>query len=161
MVAGPLHEGGRCRRRLIQLAVLAALLETFAAADLTLAFLLLTVGQPGSNYAGLVPIMTIGPLPFLVTAGLLALVIRRRLTEPGPVPRHTVVELRVVSGFGLPIMIAGGYWSGVLAALLAADAEAPASVPMTIYAFAFLAATAIIVDGITLVAALTTRTRPV
>jgi len=142
-------------RRLILLAVLAALLETVAGTDLTLVYLLDTVGQPKSNLAGLVPIMVIGPLPFLVTAVLLASVIRRRLREPGPLTRRTVVEVRVVSGLGLPIMIVGGYWSGLLAALLGFYQGSPAAVPLTIYAFSFLAA--IIVDGITLVAALLHR----
>jgi len=148
---------GGAGRRLIVLAVLAAVLETFAAANLALAYFLVIVEQPGSNLAGFVPTMAIGPVPFLVTAGLLASIIRRRLTEPGPLPRHTVVELRVVSGFGLPIMIVGGYWSGLLAALLGFNQGSGVSVPLTIYLFTFLGA--IIVDGVTLVVALATRTR--
>jgi len=148
---------GGAGRRLIMLAVLAAVLEAFAAANLALAYFLVIVEQPGSNLAGFVPTMAIGPVPFLVTAGLLASIIRRRLTEPGPLPRHTVVELRVVSGFGLPIMIVGGYWSGLLAALLGFNQGSGVSVPLTIYLFTFLGA--IIVDGVTLVVALATRTR--
>jgi len=148
---------GGAGRRLIVLAVLAAVLETFAAANLALAYFLVIVEQPGSNLAGFVPTMAIGSVPFLVTAGLLASIIRRRLTEPGPLPRHTVVELRVVSGFGLPIMIVGGYWSGLLAALLGFNQGSGVSVPLTIYLFTFLGA--IIVDGVTLVVALATRTR--
>jgi hypothetical protein len=76
-----------------------------AAANLTLTYLLQTVDQPGSNLAGFVPIMAIGAAPLLVTAGLLAWVIRSRPSEPGPLPRHVVGRLPIIIGFGLPFMV--------------------------------------------------------
>ena len=106
-------------RRLIRLAVLDAVLATVAAANLTLVYLLYTVDQPGSNMAGFVPIMAIGSVPFLVTAGLLAWVIRsERPSEGGQPSRQAVSRLRMITGFGLPFMILGGLWSGLAAALL-------------------------------------------
>jgi hypothetical protein len=58
-----------------------------------------------SNVAGFVPITAIGAVPFLVTAGLLGSVIRSRPSEPGPLPRHVVGRLRIITGFGLPFMV--------------------------------------------------------
>jgi len=66
---------GGAGRRLVLLSVIDAVLATLSAANLTLIYLLFVVGQPGSNVAGFVPIMAIGAVPFLVTAGLLAWVI--------------------------------------------------------------------------------------
>ena len=68
---------GGAGRRLILLSVSAAVLDTVAAANLTLVYLLFVAGQPGSTLAGFVPIMAIGAVPFLVIAGLLAWTIVR------------------------------------------------------------------------------------
>ncbi len=145
-------------RRLILLAVLTAVLATVAAANLTLIYLLFTVGQAGSNLAGFVPIMAIGALPFLVTAGLLAWVIVSAgpSVSAGRVPRDVLGRLRIVSGCGLPFMILGGLWSGLAAALLGPDQGSAAGFALTLYQFTFLAA--VFVDTVTLVTAL--RTRP-
>jgi hypothetical protein len=147
---------GKAGSRLILLSKIAAVLTTVAAANLTLIYLLFGVGQPGSNLAGSVPIMAIGAAPFLVTAGLLAWVVRSRPSEPGRLPRDVVVGLRMISGFGLPLMVIGGLWSGLAAALLGLDVASAAGVALTIYQVTFLAA--VIADGITLVLALMTRT---
>lgn len=139
------------------LAVLAAVLATVAAVNVTLTYLLFTIGQPGSNIAGFVPIMAIGAVPFLVTAGLLTWAIRSdRLSDAGQLPRHLVSRLRIISGFGLLFMILGGLWSGLAATLLGLDQGSLAGFALTLYQFTFLAA--IFFDTATLVTALRTRT---
>ncbi len=141
---------GGAGRRLIGLAVLAAVLETVAAANLTLTYLLYTVDHPGITIAGFVPIMAIGAVPFLITAGLLAWVIRsNRPSEGGHPSPQAVSGLRMITGFGLPFMIVGGLWSGLAAALLGLDVGSAAGNAVTAYQFTFLAA--IIADVITLV----------
>ena len=148
---------GSAGGRLIRLAVLDAVLATVAAANLTLVYLLYTVDQPGSNLAAFVPIMAIGSVPFLVTAGLLAWVIRsQRPSEGGQLFRQAVSRLRMITGFGLPFMILGGLWSGLAAALLGLEQGSAAGFSITLYQFTFLAA--VIVDTVTLVVAL--RMRP-
>jgi hypothetical protein len=92
----------------------------------------------------------------MVTAGLLASVIRgNRPSEPGPLPRDVLSRLRIISACGLPFMILGGLWSGLAAALLGVDQGSAADYAIALYQFTFLAAA--IADGITLVAAITTR----
>jgi hypothetical protein len=148
---------GHGRRRLILLAVLAAVVATVAAVNVTLTYLLFLIGQPGSNIAGFVPIMAIGAVPFLVTAGLLAWAIRNdRPSALGQVTRPFLSRLRIISGCGLPFMILGGLWSGLAAALLGLDQGSLAGFALTLYQFTFLAA--IFFDTATLVTAL--RTRP-
>jgi hypothetical protein len=144
----------RPSRRLIRLAVLTAVLTTVAAANLTLTYLLYVVEQPGSDFARFVPIMAIGALPFLLTAGLLARVIIG--TPAGQLPRHVIGRLRIITACGLPFMILGGLWSGLAAALLGLEQGSPAGYSITLYQFTFLAA--VVVDAVTLVAAL--RTHP-
>jgi hypothetical protein len=147
---------GSAGGRLIRLAVLDAVLATAAAANLTLVYLLYTVEQPGSSLAGFVPIMAIGSVPFLVTAGLLAWVIRsERPSEGDQSSRQAVSRLRMITGFGLPFMILGGLWSGLAAALLGLEQGSAAGFAITLYQFTFLAA--VIVDTVTLVVALRTR----
>jgi hypothetical protein len=142
---------------MILLAVLAAVLATVAAVNVTLTYLLFVVGQPGSNFAGFVPIMAIGAVPFLVTAGLLAWAIRNDRPAEGSQPsRQTVSRLRMIAGFGLPFMILGGLWSGLAAALLGLEQGSAAGFAITLYQFTFLAA--IFLDTATLVTALRTRT---
>jgi len=146
-------------RRLIRLSVFAAVLATVAAANLTLIYLLFVVGQPGSNIAGFVPIMAIGALPFLVTAGLIAWAIVSAGSPVGEVQRsqqHIIGRLRMITGFGLPFMILGGLWSGLAAALLGLEQDSAAGFALTLYQFTFLAA--VFVDTVTLVVAL--RTHP-
>ena len=148
-------------RRLIRLSVFAAVLAIVAAANLTLIYLLYLVGQPGSNIAGFVPIMAIGALPFLITAGLLAWAI---VSAGSPVredqqPQQQVIgRVRMITGFGLPFMILGGLWSGLAAALLGLEQDSAAGFALTLYQFTFLAA--VFVDTITLVVALRTRIPP-
>jgi hypothetical protein len=147
-------------RRLIWLSVLDAVLATVAAANLTLIYLLYVVGQPGSNLAGFVPIIAIGAVPFLVTAGLLAWVIvsAGSSANPGqPPPRQVIGRLRIITGFGLPFMILGGFWSGLGAAFLGLEQGSAAGFALTLYQFTLLAA--LFVDTVTLVVALRTRTR--
>ena len=151
---------GGAGRRLIWLSVIAAVLATLAAANLTLIYLLFVVGQPGSNLAGFVPIMAIGAVPFLVTAGLLAwaIVSAGSSVSPGQLPPKQVIgRLRIITGFGLPVMIVGGLWSGLGAAFLGLDQGSAAGFALTLYQFTFLAA--VFVDTVTLVVALRTRTR--
>jgi len=146
-------------RRLIRLSVFAAVLATVAAANLTLIYLLFVVGQPGSNIAGFVPIMAIGALPFLVTAGLIAWAIVSAGSPVGEIQRsqqQIIGRLRMITGFGLPFMILGGLWSGLAAALLGLDQDSAAGFALTLYQFTFLAA--VFVDTVTLVVAL--RTHP-
>jgi len=146
-------------RRLIRLSVFAAVLATVAAANLTLIYLLFVVGQPGSNIAGFVPIMAIGALPFLVTAGLIAWAIVSAGSPVGEIQRsqqQTIGRLRMITGFGLPFMILGGLWSGLAAALLGLEQDSAAGFALTLYQFTFLAA--VFVDTVTLVVAL--RTHP-
>lgn len=51
--------------------------------------------------------MAIGSVPFLSTAGLLAWAIRgNRPSERGQVSRDTVGRLRIISGRGLPVVVA-------------------------------------------------------
>jgi hypothetical protein len=147
-------KAGRAGRRLILLSVIAAVLATLSAANLTLIYLLFVVGQPGSNLAGFVPIMAIGSLPFLITAGLLARVIIG--TPAGQLPRHVIGRLRIITACGLPFMILGGLWSGLAAALLGLEQGSAAGYAITLYQFTFLAA--VFVDTVTLVVAL--RTHP-
>ena len=147
-------------RRLILLSRIAAVLATLSAANLTLIYLLFVFGQPGSNLAGFVPIMAIGAVPFLVTAGLLAWVSvsAGSSVKPGQLPPpQVIVRLRIITGFGLPFMILGGLWSGLGAALLGLEQGSAAGVALTLYQFTFLAA--VFVDIVTLVVALRTRTR--
>jgi hypothetical protein len=149
---------GHAGRRLILLSVIAAVLATLSAANLTLIYLLFVAGQPGSNLAGFVPIMAIGALPFLVTAGLLAwaIVSAGSSVSPGQLPPPQVISrLRFITGFGLPFMIVGGLWSGLAAALLGLDQGSAAGFALTLYQFTFLAA--VFVDTVTLVVALRTR----
>jgi hypothetical protein len=149
---------GRAGRRLIWLSVLDAVLATIAAANLTLIYLLYVLDQPGSNFAGFVPIMAIGAFPFLVTAGLLAwaIVSAGSSVSPGQLPPPQVISrLRFITGFGLPFMIVGGLWSGLAAALLGLDQGSAAGFALTLYQFTFLAA--VFVDTVTLVVALRTR----
>jgi len=144
---------------LIRLSVFAAVLATVAAANLTLIYLLFVVGQPGSNIAGFVPIMAIGALPFLVTAGLIAWAIVSAGSPVGEIQRsqqQTIGRLRMITGFGLPFMILGGLWSGLAAALLGLEQDSAAGFALTLYQFTFLAA--VFVDTVTLVVAL--RTHP-
>ncbi len=146
-------------RRLIRLSVFAAVLATVAAANLTLIYLLFVVGQPGSNIAGFVPIMAIGALPFLVTAGLIAWAIVSAGSPVGEIQRsqqQIIGRLRMITGFGLPFMILGGLWSGLAAALLGLEQDSAAGFALTLYQFTFLAA--VFVDTVTLVVAL--RTHP-
>jgi hypothetical protein len=147
-------KAGRAGRRLILLSVIAAVLATLSAANLTLIYLLFVVGQPGSNLAGFVPIMAIGSVPFLITAGLLARVIIG--TPAGQLPRHVIGRLRIITACGLPFMILGGLWSGLAAALLGLEQGSAAGYAITLYQFTFLAA--VFVDTVTLVVAL--RTHP-
>ena len=143
-------------RRLMLLSVLAAVLATVAAANLTLTYLLYTIDHPGISFAGFVPITAIGSVPFLVTAGFLAWTIRgSRPSAPGEVSRTTIVRLRLITGFALPFMIIGGLWSGLAAALLGLDLGSASGNAVTVYQFTFLAA--VTADVITLVVALTTR----
>jgi len=145
-------------RRSLRLSVLTALLATVAAANLTLIYLLFVVGQPGRNIAGFVPIMAIGALPFLVTAGLLAwaIVSAGSSASEGQRPRQQVIgRVRMITGFGLPFMVLGGLWSGLAAALLGPDQGSAAGFALTLYEFTFLAA--VFVDTVTLVVALRTR----
>src|SRR2546421_1139683 len=149
---------GGAGRRLILLSVIAALLATLSAANLTLIYLLFVVGQPGSNVAGFLPIMAIGAVPFLVTAGLLAWVIvsAGSSVNPGQPPSPQVIgRLRIITGLGLPFMILGGLWSGLAAALLGLDQGSAAGFALTLYQFTFLAA--VFVDAVTLVVALRTH----
>jgi hypothetical protein len=149
----------RSGRRLIQLSVLDAVAATVAAANLTLTYLFFAVDHPGINVASYVPIMAIGSVPFLITAGLLAWAIRsNRQSERGQVSRETVGRLRIISGCGLPFMILGGLWSGLAAALLGLEQGTAAASAVTVYQFTFLAA--VFVDTITLVVALRTRPAP-
>jgi len=151
----------RSGRRLIQLSVSTALLETVAAANLTLTYLLYVAEQPGSNVAGFVPIMAIGAVPFLVTAGLLAwaIVSAGSSVSPGQLPPPQVISrLRIITGFGLPFMILGGLWSGLAAALLGLEQGSAAGFAITLYQFTFLAA--VFVDTVTLVVALRARAAP-
>ena len=144
---------------MIRLSVFAAVLATVAAANLTLIYLLFVVGQPGSNIAGFVPIMAIGALPFLVTAGLIAWAIVSAGSPVGEIQRsqqQTIGWLRMITGFGLPFMILGGLWSGLAAALLGLEQDSAAGFALTLYQFTFLAA--VFVDTVTLVVAL--RTHP-
>jgi len=146
-------------RRLIRLSVFAAVLATVAAANLTLIYLLYLAGQPGSNIARFVPIMAIGALPFLVTAGLLAWAIVSAASPAGEGQRpqqQAIGRLRMITGLGLPFMILGGLWSGLAAALLGLEQDSAAGFALTLYQFTFLAA--VFVDTITLVVAL--RTHP-
>ena len=148
-------------RRLIRLSVFAAVLATVAAANLTLIYLLYLAGQPGSNIAAFVPIMAIGALPFLVSAGLLAwaIVSAGSLVGEGQRPQqHVIARIRMITGFGLPFMILGGLWSGLAAALLGLEQDSAAGFALTLYQFTFLAA--VFVDTITLVVALRTRIPP-
>jgi hypothetical protein len=147
---------GSAGRRLTVLSMLTAVLETVAAANLTLTYILYTVENPGSNLAGFVPIMAIGAVPFLLTAGLLAWAIRSdRASSPGQASRQVIGRLRIITGCGLPFMILGGLWSGLAAALLGLELGSAAASAVTLYQFTFLAA--IIADGITLVVALRQR----
>ena len=144
---------------MIRLSVFAAVLATVAAANLTLIYLLFVVGQPGSNIAGFVPIMAIGALPFLVTAGLIAWAIVSAGSPVGEIQRsqqQIIGRLRMITGFGLPFMILGGLWSGLAAALLGLEQDSAAGFALTLYQFTFLAA--VFVDTVTLVVAL--RTHP-
>ena len=146
-------------RRLIRLSVFAAVLAVVAAANLTLIYLLYLAGQPGSNIAGFVPIMAIGALPFLVTAGLLAWAIVSAGSSVGEGQRsqqQVIGRVRMITGFGLPFMILGGLWSGLAAALLGLEQDSAAGFALTLYQFTFLAA--VFVDTITVVVAL--RTHP-
>ena len=148
-------------RRLIRLSVFAAVLAIVAAANLTLIYLLYLVGQPGSNIAGFVPIMAIGALPFLITAGLLAwaIVSAGSPVGEGQQPQQQVIgRVRMITGFGLPFMILGGLWSGLAAALLGLEQDSAAGFALTLYQFTFLAA--VFVDTITMVVALRTRIPP-
>jgi hypothetical protein len=152
---------GGAGRRLIWLSVIAAVLATLAAANLTLIYLLFVLGQPGSNLAGFVPIMAIGAVPFLVTAGLLAwaIVSAGSSVSPGQLPPKQVIgRLRIITGFGLPVMIVGGLWSGLGAAFLGLDQGSAAGFALTLYQFTFLAA--VFLDTVTLVVALRTRAAP-
>jgi hypothetical protein len=151
---------GGANRPLILFSVIAAVLATLSAANLTLIYLLFVVGQPGSNLAGFLPIMAIGAVPFLVTAGLLAwaIVSAGSSVSPRQLPRPQVIgRVRIITGFGLPFMILGGLWSGLAAALLGLDQGSAAGAALTLYQFTFLAA--VFVDAVTLVVALRTRTR--
>ena len=149
----------RSGRRLIQLSVLDAAAATIAATNLTLIYLFFTVDHPGINVASFVPIMAIGSVPFLITAGLLAWAIRgNRPSGPSQVTRETVGRLRIISGCGLPFMILGGLWSGLAAALLGLEQGTAAGDAVTLYQFTFLAA--VFIDTITLVVALRTRRAP-
>ena len=144
---------------MIRLSVFAAVLATVAAANLTLIYLLFVVGQPGSNIAGFVPIMAIGALPFLVTAGLIAWAIVSAGSPVGEIQRsqqQIIGRLRMITGFGLPFMILCGLWSGLAAALLGLEQDSAAGFALTLYQFTFLAA--VFVDTVTLVVAL--RTHP-
>ena len=141
---------------MIRLSVFAAVLAIVAAANLTLIYLLYLVGQPGSNIAGFVPIMAIGALPFLITAGLLAWAIVSAGSPVGEGQQQQVIgRVRMITGFGLPFMILGGLWSGLAAALLGLEQDSAAGFALTLYQFTFLAA--VFVDTITLVVALRTR----
>jgi hypothetical protein len=155
--ADDLLMAGRAGRRLIWLSVLDAVLATVAAANLTLIYLLYVLGQPGSNFAGFVPITAIGAAPFLITAGLVAWAIRGN-GPPGQPNRQMVSRLRIVSGCGLPLMILGGLWSGLAAALLGLEQGTAAAAALTLYQFTFLAA--VFVDTVTMIVALRTSTAP-
>jgi hypothetical protein len=144
---------------LIRLSVFDAVLAVAAAANLTLIYLLYLAGQPGSNIGGFVPIMAIGALPFLITAGLLAWAIVSAGSPVGDGQRsqqQVIGRIRMITGFGLPFMILGGLWSGLAAALLGLEQDSAAGFALTLYQFTFLAA--VFVDTVTLVVAL--RTRP-
>ena len=146
-------------RRLIRLSVFDAVLAVAAAANLTLIYLLYLAGQPGSNVAGFVPIMAIGALPFLITAGLLAWAVVSAgspVDEGQPTQQRVIGRVRMITGFGLPFMILGGLWSGLAAALLGLEQDSAAGFALTLYQFTFLAA--VFVDTVTLVVAL--RTHP-
>jgi hypothetical protein len=136
--------------------MLAALVATVAAANLTLIYLLHALNHPGISIAESVPIIAIGAVPFLLTAGFLAWVIRtERPGEGGQPSRRAVMRLRIITGFALPFMILGGFWSGLAAAFLGLDLGSSAASALGVYQFTFLAA--VIADGITLVMALIQR----
>ena len=139
-----------------RLATLAALLATVAAANLTLIYVLHTFNHPGIGIAESVPIIAIGAVPFLLTAGLLAWVTRTDHAAEGGQPSHRVViRLRIITGIALPFMILGGFLSGLAAAFLGLDLGSSAASALGVYQFTFLAA--VIADGITLVMALIQR----
>jgi hypothetical protein len=143
---------------LILFSALAAMLATVAAANLTLIYLLYVVGQPGSNLAGFVPIMAIGTVPFLVTAGLLGRVIVSAGSSSGQLPQPVINRFRIITALGLPFMILGGFWSGLGAALIGLEEGSAAAIALTLYQFTFLAA--VFADAICLVVALRTRASP-
>src|SRR5437763_553344 len=147
---------GGAGRRLVLLSVIDAVLATLSAANLTLIYLLFVVGQPGSNLAGFVPIMAIGTVPFLVTAGLLAgaVVSAGSSVSPRQLPSQVIGRLRIITGFGLPFMILGGLWSGLAAALLGLEQGSAAGVALALYQFTFLAA--VLVDTVALIVAVRT-----
>src|SRR3989442_9677672 len=149
----------RWGRRLIRLSVLTAVLATVAAANLTLPYLLYVTGQPGSNIAGFVPIMAIGAVRFLVTAGLLAWVIvsaGSSISEGQRPQQQAIGRLRLITGFGLPFMILGGLWSGLAAAVVGLEQDSPAGFSLRLPPVTFLAAG--VLPPITFFAAL--RARP-
>src|SRR3989442_4393819 len=151
----------RSARRLIRLSVLTAVLATVAAANLTLTYLLYVTGQPGSNIAGFGPIMVIGAVPFLLTAGLLAWVIvsaGSSISEGQRPQQQAIGPLRLITGFGLPFMILGGLWSGLAAALLGLEQDSPAGFSLTLFQFTFLPPG--VSRTVTLIVALSPRSSP-
>jgi hypothetical protein len=146
----------RTGRGLIWLSVVVVVLTTIAAANLTLVYVLFAVDHPGSDFAGFLPVMAIGDVPFLLTACLLAWAIRSRPSEPAQLSRQFVGRLRMITGFGLPVMVLGGFWSGLGGAFLGVETSSSPGLALTLYQFTFLAA--LIADAIAVVVALTTRT---
>jgi len=135
-------------------------LTTVAATNLALIYLLFVVDHSGSDLAGFLPIMAIGAIPFLLIAGFLAWVIAgaRAPATAGHGSQQVVRRLRVISGFGLPIIIICGFWAGLGAAFLGLERGSPAGYALTLYQFTLLAA--IFADVVTLVAALRARAGP-
>ncbi len=146
---------GQAGRRLILLSVLVVVLTTVAAANLTLIYVPFAADHSRSDLAAFLPVMVIGVVPFLLTAGLLARVIRSRSSLQAEVPGSSSAVFAGLPASDCPSWSSAGFGQ-VWGTFLGLENGTPAAYALTLYQFTFLAA--VIADGISLVVALTTRT---
>lgn len=136
-------------RAIAVIAVLAAVVMLTAAANFTLVFVLFSsnhqAGRPGTDLLSNLPLIAVGVLPYLVTAGFL--IVRRRRA------RHLIL----ISAIALPIIFVIGFWTGFGASALELPEGGPSAEVLNVYQFTFLASVA--ADAAVLVVSLISRNR--
>jgi len=130
-------------RQLILTTRVAGVVMVIAAANGALVYIFISNGL--DRLVSFVPIMAIGAVPYLVTAGLMALFVAR----VGPA-RDLAINVIVVAVVGVPFIVVCTFWAAFAASFLIVTGTFEATA-IFIWQFTFLAA--ILADLVTIVVA--------